>query len=95
MKLVLMGISLIIALINIYLCIKNNKFVHISIVISLCLGIATLYVDYSKVCDWVVSNDVVALLDVVPSMTKILLYYAIALISINLVALIISSIKKN
>ncbi len=84
MWLVFGGIAVITTFINLYLYTKDKNH-HLAKAIGLSFTVLTLVASYSMVSDWVIAEDWIALLDVVPTMSRALWILKIISILLNII----------
>lgn len=75
-------IAIIATFINLYLYTKDKNY-HLATAIGLSFTALTLVASYSMVSDWVIAEDWIALLDVVPMMSRALWILSIISILLN------------
>lgn len=86
-------IAIIATFVNLYLYIKGKNY-HLAMAIGLSFTSLTLVASYNMVSDWINNQDWVALLDVVPTMSRAFWILTIISILLNIMPIFLTLNKK-
>lgn len=86
-------IAIIVTFVNLYLYIKGKNY-HLAMAIGLSFTSLTLVASYNMVSDWINNQDWVALLDVVPTMSRAFWILTIISILLNIMPIFLTLNKK-
>ncbi|NLC66919.1 MAG: hypothetical protein GX752_08335 [Clostridium sp.] len=94
MWLIFGGITILATFINLYMY-KTGKDYRLAMAMGLSFTALTLIAEYQLVYDWVRAKDYSALLDVMPTMTKVLWLFTIVSILLNIAPIFLELKIKN
>ena len=87
-------IAFVLVLTNLAFVFKSYyKYSNILVFSSLSMGLLTMLIEYNMVKQWVINNDVTALLDVLPTMNTIIIWSIVIGIILN--GIVVYKMNKN